>query len=503
MIRRRNWRGALAARVLLVGAILVATFGVQSPVQAVVAGENGLIVFVSGNTDRPGVGPNQLFVTDGSGSFIRNLTDLSTTFYEHEPAWSPDGTKIAYHRVSEPGGTLDIWVMDADGRNQRPLIATRFLDASPRWSPDGRKIAFSMWVDGQSELFIADSDGTSRTRLTRTTANEAHPEWTPDGRRVVFTRGGGIWRGSSIHSVRVDGTDEREIRPADGRTRIRPRVSPDGTTLVYESNESIYRSNLDGSGETRLTPTSSSQGSPTWSPDGFRILYSHRVASATTYEFFTMSPDGSNKVRLPGTAGVYAFHADWQALAPPSPPSRPLLKPIDGGVVLAWKPPVMSGATPVSEYRVHIRRRGSDTWKLAKRGLTATRARVDGLVNGRMYEFRIVAGNEQGLGRPGRVRSIRAGVATRPQAVAVSPDELSLDLSWSPPKTLGGSDLVRYHVAIRPAGGTWKLLATPDGDRQSLRVVELQGGVQYDVIVRAVTVNGKGAWSGVHSGTPL
>lgn len=122
--------------------------------------------------------------------------------------------------------TTGLWLMDADGSD--PVQITDGADDDePAWSPDGRKIAFTRRVGDNDEIFVVDADGSDPERLTRTDESETHPAWTADGRRVAFVRGEPDR--PVIYSVAPDGSGERRI--VDGRA---PSFSFGGKWLTYE-----------------------------------------------------------------------------------------------------------------------------------------------------------------------------------------------------------------------------------------------------------------------------
>ena len=103
------------------------------------------------------------------------LRRLTHGFSQHvTPAWSPDGTQIAY--VSENADTSGIFLMNADGGDARQLTSGGFL---PAWSPDGQYIAYLDVVDKQPEIFcVALRDGGIR-RLTWHAVEKYTPTWRP------------------------------------------------------------------------------------------------------------------------------------------------------------------------------------------------------------------------------------------------------------------------------------------------------------------------------------
>jgi Tol biopolymer transport system component len=102
----------------------------------------------------------EVYVMNADGTAPTRLTN--NTAIDEQPAWSPDGAKIAFTSDRAGSKNLDIYVMDADGTAPARLTVTRGLDADPAWSPDGTKIAFISYRDGNSEIYVMNANGTRR-----------------------------------------------------------------------------------------------------------------------------------------------------------------------------------------------------------------------------------------------------------------------------------------------------------------------------------------------------
>ncbi len=112
---------------------------------------------------------------NADGTEPTNITRNS--YFDAYPAWSPDGTKIAF--TSYRYLNYDIYTMNSDGTEQTRLTSSTGLDAHPAWSPDGSKIAFQSNRDYNSEIYAMNQDGTGQTRLTSNGAYDAYPSWQP------------------------------------------------------------------------------------------------------------------------------------------------------------------------------------------------------------------------------------------------------------------------------------------------------------------------------------
>ena len=142
-------------------------------------------------------------------------------------AWSPDGQRIAAAQVahspmeSRDPAKLGLWVMNADGSNARQ-VARNATAREPAWSPDGRRIAFRRYdrqprvvpgrvvrSAGPSDLFVVNADGSGLRRLTRNAENVRWFAWSPDGRTIAYLRN------REVYTVKADGTGERRLTQLD------------------------------------------------------------------------------------------------------------------------------------------------------------------------------------------------------------------------------------------------------------------------------------------------
>ena len=137
-----------------------------------------------------------LWIGDVETGETRRVTDNEGCDREYFPRWSPDGTHLTYHRerpADDGWWTSAVFTIRTDGTDERRLTAFDLVGGTPDWSPDGRWIVFSTHPlgtspDRDSELYRIRPDGTGLQRLTRIHSVRAvQPRYTPDGRWIVFT----------------------------------------------------------------------------------------------------------------------------------------------------------------------------------------------------------------------------------------------------------------------------------------------------------------------------
>jgi len=114
-------------------------------------------------------------VNVSTGAITRLTTDNDPPSLS--PAWSPDGTKIAFAKIVD--GNYEVVTVNPDGSNLINVTKKAKGDFGPKWSPDGLKISFTSNRDGNMELYVMDAAGTNQFRLTTTSTNESGHDWKP------------------------------------------------------------------------------------------------------------------------------------------------------------------------------------------------------------------------------------------------------------------------------------------------------------------------------------
>ncbi|HEY5640583.1 MAG TPA: hypothetical protein VIW01_11090, partial [Dehalococcoidia bacterium] len=161
--------------------------------------------------------------------------------WDAAPAWSPDGSQIAFYadrvfNLPNRDDNVDIYVTGADGTDLRRLTSDPAPDAFPVWSPDGSRIAYYSEAneEGDGEVYVMDADGSNKRRLTSTKGIDLPYEWWPDGSRLLF---GTNRRGNfDIYEMDADGANQDRLTTSS-KDDFSPTRSADGARIVYQSGD--------------------------------------------------------------------------------------------------------------------------------------------------------------------------------------------------------------------------------------------------------------------------
>lgn len=208
--------------------------------------------------------PYDIYTANRDGSDTRRIT--FNDVYTAEGVLSPDGTRIAY--TSLESGDLEIYTMNADGTDVRRLTHTVGYDGGPWWSPDGTKIVYranhptdsagiaqyrsllnrKLVRPSRVELFMMNADGSDQRQITNLGGANFGPSWTPDGSRIIFSSNFRDPRSGNfdLYMVNEDGSGLEQVTTDSGFDGF-PMFSPDGARLIWASSRGAAQS-----GETNL-----------------------------------------------------------------------------------------------------------------------------------------------------------------------------------------------------------------------------------------------------------
>lgn len=249
----------------------------------------------------------EIFVMHADGSGHRRLTD-DADLPKSGPAWSPDGSRIAFDAQQWPYDRWNLYTMNANGSDIRQITVASAQDVAvhvsavgppiadtwtatipivsgnfdPKWSPDGSRIVFHSYsgpTGAVSDIFTIKGDGSDLRRLTRD-LDAVAPAWSPDGSRIAFFSSGG-----DIFTMANGGGDIRQLTYRDDLHDAYPAWSPDGVRIAFSTGSGSGSASdiavmcVDGTRISTLA-TLTIDAEPAWSPDGARIAISRSSDAA-------------------------------------------------------------------------------------------------------------------------------------------------------------------------------------------------------------------------------
>lgn len=218
------------------------------------------------------------------------------------PAWSPDGSTLAYTTFTK-GGSAEIAVVGSGGGVPKRITSTGSINLSPAWSPKG-VLTVASALSGDTDLYLLGMSGDVIRRLTTSLGIDVNPSWSPDGSAFVFAS----TRAGKLHLFRADASGENIQRLTFvGTQNDNPVWSPKGDKIAFQGLSGgwdIFVMNADGSMIQRLTSNGVSE-SPSWAPNGRFITFSlgGRVA--------VMREDGSNLTMVGPPGSLQPSWGPW------------------------------------------------------------------------------------------------------------------------------------------------------------------------------------------------
>jgi Tol biopolymer transport system component len=326
---------------LLVFAAALTLIAVTAPpADATPPGHNGRIAFRRFLDEDRTTGA--IFTTRPDGRGERQITFPAPGFVDRDPDVSPDGRRIVFQQEGE--GVDEIWVVDADGSHLTRLTHPvpgclpdgGTCDGEPAWSPDGKRIAFSRDTVNEANdeenkgIWVMNADGTGTRQLTQLDLPgqgfDRAPQFSPDGRMLVFERDN-VRDAEPVDGIALFVLDlktraERRITPYELNAGDTPDWSPDGRRILFHNNESgdpevsanLYTVRPDGTGLRQLTfetgGTVNYLGS-SFSPDGRYITVGRRPETGgTNADVLVMRSDGTHIHHVTHTV-LYDSYPDW------------------------------------------------------------------------------------------------------------------------------------------------------------------------------------------------
>lgn len=310
-----------------------------------------------------------LLSAQGTAPSVLQPMDVFDLEYISDPQISPDGRQVVYVRnfkdVMTDGNRSNLWIVNYDGTNNRPLTTGNQNDSSPRWSPDGQRLLYVSGKDGSAQLYLRWLDTGAEAKLTNLTASPGSAQWSPDGKWIAFSSRlpgkptslakmpekprGAKWvdppvvvdrlqfksdgrKGvlpvsySHLFVLSADGGYARQVTSGD-YNHGDFSWTPDSRFLIFSGNRrdnaeydsrnsEIYEVEIASGAIRQLTDRQGPDGNPMVSPDGKLIAYTGYDDQYLGYQqdqLYVMNRDGSNPRLISGKLDREVAGLHWMA----------------------------------------------------------------------------------------------------------------------------------------------------------------------------------------------
>ncbi|MCB9304247.1 MAG: S9 family peptidase [Lewinellaceae bacterium] len=295
-----------------------------------------------------------------------NIFDLE---FVSDPQISPDGQQIAYVRnfkdIMTDGNRSNLWLINFDGTDNRPLTSGNRNDNSPRWSPDGKKLLYLSSANGSTQLYLRWLDDGAEAQLTNLTESPGNIQWSPDGQWIAFTMNvpyqpkplvklpskpeGAKWTAPPVYIdkmkyradgqgyledaythlflLSVDGGYARQLTSGDFNHNGGFCWSANSQSILFSANRhddweyepantEIYEISIADASIRPLTKRLGPDNSPKLSPDGSLIAYTGHDERYQGYQLdrlYVMNHDGKNPRLISGNLDRDVDNIQWSA----------------------------------------------------------------------------------------------------------------------------------------------------------------------------------------------
>jgi TolB protein len=277
-------------------------------------GINGIaetkIFFVSSRS-----GSKEIWEMDYDGQNEHAITHLGSISLS--PRVSPDNSRLAFASLGSAGWAVRMYSLELSRVVSFPAGTADGSNQSPAWSGDGTKIAFSSSRSGDPEIWIADASGANLHRITTFRGPDVSPTWNPRTNAQLAWVSGRTGL-PQIYTMDQDGANIQ--RMTDGGYAISPSWSPSGQFLTFSWNrkygpgapggQDIYVMDIASKRWLQLTHEAGSNDFPSWAPDGRHIVFERSIGGHA--QIWSMLADGTDQHQLTHTGNNFMPNWSWK-----------------------------------------------------------------------------------------------------------------------------------------------------------------------------------------------